>query len=238
MKNVWLKLTAVCAACSLYSAPAWAQKPSQTDRSHDDLTPSENTVSKDVDNQRDKESDSSQETTISSSSRHLSATGRQNTPQRVSKVIGAPVNDASGNQIGQIEDILVTPGTGKIDFAVVSLSGSTSESRPGASASTSGKLIPVPWSLLKTPSSESSASEGQQQPRFTLNVDQSKLSQAPEIDRSSWSNVSESNWRQRVYSHYGVSESATGSAESPSGTTQGSGAHKLTEPSGSSDNPQ
>jgi len=99
-------------------------------------------------------------------------------------------------------------------------------------------LIPVPWSLLKTPATESTATETQQQPRFTLNVDQSKLNQAPEIDRGSWSNVNESNWRQRVYSYYGASE-ASGSAESPSGTTQGSGAQKLTEPSGTSpDSPQ
>jgi len=108
MNNVWLKLTAMCAAYSLISATAWAQKPSQTDRSHDDLTPSENTVSKDVDNQKDTEMENSQQSQ-SSSSRHLSATGRQNNPQRVSKVIGAPVNDTTGNQIGQIEDILVTP---------------------------------------------------------------------------------------------------------------------------------
>jgi hypothetical protein len=62
-----------------------------------------------------------------------------------------------------------------------------------------------------------------------VNVDQEKLSQAPAIERGS-AEIGQSEWRQRVYSYYGVTpDSATGGAESPSGTTKGQGAEKLME---------
>jgi len=56
-------------------------------------------------------------------------------------------------------------------------------------------------------------------------VSRSKLEQAPSLSSSSgsWSEISQASWRQRVYSHFGVSESSTGGSSSPSGSSQGSG---------------
>jgi hypothetical protein len=58
---------------------------------------------------------------------------------------------------------------------------------------------------------------------FTLNVSESKLDQAPSVSRGSWSEISRPEFRQRVYSHFGVSSSSsTGGAESPYGQSTGS----------------
>jgi len=219
MRKAFLPITVVCAA--MLSASTWAQ--SQGDQSRE-MSPDQSTKSW--------------------SSKHLSATGRmEERSVRASKLNGAQVNDSSGNRIGQIQDILLNPQTGKIDFAVLSLNASRSSSlnnesgsrnttgnlsENGAMTSTSGKLVPVPWSLLKT-SASSQYSASSEQPVFTLNVDQSKLQNAPTI---SWSDLSQSQWRQRVYSYYGVSsDSSMGGAESPQGEIKGEPARKLQEPS-------
>lgn len=251
MKNTWSKIT-VIAACSVLSATAWAQSDEfKTEHANAEAL-------------------SSNRTSQTESDKSLSATGRSSMDRsvRASQLRGASIQDSSGARIGQIQDIIVNPASGRIDFAVISLSGQGSASSPSGSsygsssqnqqygnqatagtgsstatnsgteyssststAASSGKMIPVPWSLLK-PASESdqyASSSSGARPSFTLNVDQSKLSEAPTIDRGSWAEVGQSEWRQRIYSYYGVSESATGGAESPSGSQKGHEAEKLME---------
>jgi len=220
MTKAFLHITVICA--TMLSASAWAQSQGEQSR---EMSPDQSSKSW--------------------SSKHLSATGRtEDRSVRASKLSGAQVNDSSGNRIGQIQDILVNPQSGRIDFAVLSLNASGSSSlnnenstrsatgtpsENGAmTSSTSGKLVPVPWSLLKT-SASSQYSTSSEQPVFTLNVDQTKLNSAPTI---SWSDLSQSQWRQRVYTYYGVSpDSSMGGAESPQGEIKGEPARKLTEPS-------
>ena len=179
--------------------------------------------------QSDQSSQSSQ-----SSSSILSPTGRGSGHAsgqqhfRSTKIIGAQVKTSSGESVGRIEDVVLNPTSGRIDFAVISAE---------------GKLVPVPWQLLSvsgqggasaqggtsssstttsgtsaetstsTPGSSgiyASASASGQQPSFTLNIDKSKLQSGPSFDRSRWPEMSAS-WSQRVYSHFGVQpESATG----------------------------
>ena len=70
------------------------------------------------------------------SSSTYSATGRgagQQTHFRSTKIMGAQVKSSSGEDVGRIEDVVLNPSSGRIDFAIIS-----SES----------KLIPVPWQLL------------------------------------------------------------------------------------------
>jgi sporulation protein YlmC with PRC-barrel domain len=73
------------------------------------------------------------------SSSIYSATGRgagyagQQQHLRSTKVIGAPVKTSSGDDVGRIEDVILNPTSGRIDFAVIS---------------TESKLCPVPWQLL------------------------------------------------------------------------------------------
>jgi hypothetical protein len=161
--------------------------------------------------------------------------------------VGAQVKSSSGEDVGRIEDVVLNPSSGRIDFAIIS-----SES----------KLVPVPWQLLSvsggasaqgstsssssttsgtststdpsstrpgaTPSATSPSSSGIYasaaaaggQPTFTLNADKSKLQAAPSFDRSRWPELSAS-WSQRVYSHFGV-QPETGVGGTGAGSFRGS----------------
>jgi trimeric autotransporter adhesin len=188
-----------------------------------------------------------------SSSSTLGATGKgagyagQQQHFRSTKIVGAQVKSSSGEDVGRIEDVVLNPSSGRIDFAIIS-----SES----------KLVPVPWQLLSvsggasaqgstsssssttsgtstsrdpsstspssTPSATSpsssgiyaSASAAGGQPTFTLNADKSKLQAAPSFDRSRWPEMSAS-WSQRVYSAFGV-QPETGAGGTGAGSFRGS----------------
>ncbi len=207
MTKSFLKVFAICTACSMLSASGHAQ--AQQGQQASDINP--NNAGK------------------SWSTKRLSATGRMNDNcVRVSSLVGATVNDSTGARAGQIQDIIVSPSAGHIDFALLSLN---SEPKNGVSnPNPPGNLVPVPWSLLKTSdSSQYSAESGQ--PLFTLNnVDLNKLKSAPTVD---WSNMGESEWRQRIYSYYGVTpkpSSSMGAAESPGGQIKVEPAHPLNSP--------
>ena len=164
---------------------------------------------------------------------------------RASQLSGAPVNDSSGQRVATIEDTIINPASGKIDFALLSLNGAAERSSSAYSGNSSGsqtqssatatstspsRLVPVPWSLLKTASGSSQYSSSSEKPTFSLNVEQSKLSSAPSVSASE---LSQSEWQQRVYSFYGVTPgspsmgTSTGAAESPTGQIKGEGARRM-----------
>ena len=215
MTKKFSRITAIGAACSMLAASAWAQSQS---RSQD---------------QQSNDSSASR----SWSTKHLSATGRDNDKTvRASKLTGAQVNDSSGQRVGTIQDLMINASSGRVDFALLSLnSSSTSESSMNNSSSStttsetsmnrssSGKLVPVPWSLLRS-SASSQYSTSSEQPTFTLNIDQNKLNSAPTVDAS---DLSQSQWQQRIYSYYGVTPQPMGGAESPQGEIKGEGARRM-----------
>lgn len=53
---------------------------------------------------------------------------------RASQLTGAQVTSSSGSQIGSMSDVIINPGSGRIDFAVLSLSSSGAGSTGGASS--------------------------------------------------------------------------------------------------------
>jgi len=216
MNKAILKITVMAATCSMMAASAWAQSESQGQPSNDSSA------------------------TRSWSTKHLSATGRDGERTvRATQLSGAPVNDSSGKRIATIEDAIINPATGRVDFALLSLNGAaeqssatTAQSGAGATSTSPSKLVPVPWSLLKTPSGSSQYSSTFEKLTFTLNnVDKNKLESAPSLSAS---DLNQSQWQQRVYSYYGVTPvspaagtSSTGAAESPSGEIKGQGARDM-----------
>ena len=160
------------------------------------------------------ESSRRMQTSQSWSTKHLTATGRtSDSTVRASKLIGTQVNDLSGNRAGQIRDIVINPRSGRIDFALLSLN--------GASADADGNLVPVPWKLLRP--STAQYSDASSQPVFTLNVDQRKLHGAPTLSST---DLDQSQWRQRIYSYYGVTPQPAGS-DPDDEETKGQGARSL-----------
>src|SRR5882724_6001924 len=111
--KTFTKISAICVVCSMMAAAAWAQTES---------------VNQPVNNS------SSGQNNRSWSTKQLSATGRNEDHSiRASKLTGAQVRDSSSQRVGQIQDFIVNPASGRIEFALLSL-----DSNASSSNSTSG----------------------------------------------------------------------------------------------------
>ena len=113
------------------------------------------------------------------------------------RLIGAPVDGLSGNRIGEIQDVIVNPRWGRIDFALISPG--SAPGNPNVPAGAGGALVAVPWRLLRI--SAAQYTTPRIQPVFTLTAGESKLSDAPRVTAS---DLEQSECRQRVYAYYGV----------------------------------
>ncbi len=156
-----------------------------------------------------------------------SYTARTAEPVRLSTLMNASLKSQSGESLGQVQDLIVDPSNGQIQFAVLSVNSPTTGSpttsgigtttTPGISTpigtTSGGQLIALPWRLI------SSGGQGQ----FTASVDRTTLQNAPTFSNSSWPTMN-STWMQSVYSHFGVRPStSTGAPGSGSGTGTGTG---------------
>lgn len=123
-----------------------------------------------------------------------SISGQSQKSTRLSQLTGSSLKNTSGESLGQINDFVVDPSTGRIEFAVVSL---TPEGTIGKieNALQRGKLTAIPWTLIRP------SGEGQ---NLTANIDKDKLASAQTFDRSSWPDMSQESWGQQIYSHYGL----------------------------------
>ena len=122
---------------------------------------------------------------------------------RASKIQGAQVKSATGENLGTIEDVIINPRSGRAEFAVLSVTGPTGTTPTGAGE----KLTPIPWRLL---SFNSAGAAGAEQYSFTANVDQTKLSSAPNFDKNQWPDMSSQDWTQKYYSYYGITPGPLG----------------------------
>ena len=133
------------------------------------------------------------------------------TPIQASKITGAQVKSSTGETLGSINDLIINPQSGRIEFAVLSVTGPTGTTPTGAGE----KLTPVPWRLLNFNSASATAG----QCNFTANVDRSKLTSAPNFDKNQWPDFSDSDWNHKVWSYYGITprEGGTGTDKGASG---------------------
>ena len=98
------------------------------------------------------------------------------------------VKDVSGQQVGTLEDIVVSP-QGCIDMGVLSLGGT--------------RLVPVPWQVIRT--EQATIAGGAAPMAVTLQVDRTRLVQAPAIDRAQLrTQLSQAAFTQQINSFYGV----------------------------------
>lgn len=236
MKNTF-RTTVCCIACTLIAASTWAQRePGSSPGSQQ--TPGSPSSSSQRSSQGGLGSQSqSQRSTTYSSSMH----GQQQSLRVSQQVINAQVKTQDGQQLGQIEDLIANPQTGKIEFAVISKgdklcpipmqllqpqqgaqgSSSTSTSGTTSGTSTTETTPGTPGSTTSStsPSYSRSGALGQKV-TFVAQVDRSKLEQAPSFSRTQWPEIS-STWSQQIYSHFGVQPEAAGGTSSSSSTSQG-----------------
>jgi PRC-barrel domain protein len=86
---------------------------------------------------------------------------QQATSPLVLNLSGTTVMDESGQQLGQIQHLLVDPG-GCVNLAVLSMGGT--------------RLVPIPWQLIR---SSGTASAMQGRTALTTTIDRQRLQQAP-----------------------------------------------------------
>jgi sporulation protein YlmC with PRC-barrel domain len=222
-----LFLTALCAGCFALAAQA---------QTHTGGTSTDRTPDSGV-NQSQSSQDSSQQPSTWDRIKGLASTGGTQHEVRASQITSADVKSSSGESIGTISELIINPNSGKVDFAVISLSGSTSANGSrtptsgtlGTSSTTSGtansvaggaKQVAVPWSLLHAGLlGNTTTSSSMAQMTFTFSGDASKLQSAPAFDPNT--DLSKPGWFQNAISYFGKSGSATGGATSPGGTSSG-----------------
>jgi sporulation protein YlmC with PRC-barrel domain len=106
---------------------------------------------------------------------------------RTSKLVGADVENMQGEDLGQIEDIVLDPQDGRVAYAVLSF---------GGFLGLGEKYFAIPWSALTAKAGEDNT--------LVLNVDKEKLKNAPGFDKNSWPNMADRTWGQQIHSYYGV----------------------------------
>lgn len=105
---------------------------------------------------------------------------------RASKdVIGKKVVNLLGEDVGDIEEVVIDYATGRVTYAVMSF---------GGFLGIGDKLFAVPWMSLGYNKSDD---------MFVMKVNKELLKNAPGFDKSSWPDMSDPDHLNEVYRHYG-----------------------------------
>jgi len=106
--------------------------------------------------------------------------------RRASKIIGTKVIGSDNEKLGSIDNLAIDLDSGRVVFAVVS---------SGGVLGVGDKLTAVPCKALKFSDLNNPAK---------LNIDKTTFDAAPKIDKDSWNNLNDPNWRTTTYKHYNL----------------------------------
>ena len=101
------------------------------------------------------------------------------------RLIGDPVVNRRGEDLGKIEDFVIDPRNGRVDYAVLSF---------GGFLGMGDKLFAVPLEAMKL---------SREEKRFILDVDKERLKHAPGFDKDHWPDTSDRAFGTKVYAYYG-----------------------------------
>lgn len=120
---------------------------------------------------------------------------RNGRDMRASKIIGTGVENAQGENLGEVKDLIVDLHNQKIHYAVLGF---------GGALGLGDKLFAYPISSFK---------RGADTDKLVLNVDKEKLKSAPGFDKDKWPNWSDKGYRRDV-DRYFKSDAAKAGARS------------------------
>lgn len=101
------------------------------------------------------------------------------------QVLGRPVRDGQGEPLGDIEELVVEPVSGRVAFALVAL----------ANGEDGRDYLPVPWSAL---ASENTGDA------YVLPLPPRRLRQAPGFSENDWPDLEDRRWGLQIYTFYGL----------------------------------
>ena len=106
-------------------------------------------------------------------------------------LIGDDVLNRSGENLGDIKEIMLDMNTGQVAYAVLAF---------GGILGIGEKLFAVPWQALKLDTVNKC---------FTLDASKDQLRHAPGFDPDAWPDMEDVQWQTQVQSFYGTSGSVT-----------------------------
>lgn len=106
-------------------------------------------------------------------------------PVKTSDIIGTDVVNSKGENLGNIKEIVLAPGTGRIAYVVVSF---------GGFLGLGEKLFAIPFSSFVYNSEEE---------EYLLEVPKAQLESASGFDDDNWPVMSDEKWNRNTYQHYG-----------------------------------
>jgi sporulation protein YlmC with PRC-barrel domain len=112
--------------------------------------------------------------------------------KRLRRVMGATtlagdsVRNAAGEDLGKVKEIMIDVPTGRVAYAVLSF---------GGLLNMGNKLFAVPWNVLTLDEDEK---------EFILDVDKSRLENAPGFDKDHWPNMADPQWGTEIFNYYKV----------------------------------
>jgi sporulation protein YlmC with PRC-barrel domain len=112
--------------------------------------------------------------------------------------IGADVENTTGEDLGDIKDVVIDRSSGRIAYAVVSF---------GGFLGLGEKLFAVPWGAFSQPTADKNS--------FILAVDQERLKNAPGFDQNNWPQMGSRDWVTNLYTYYGVTPYWTATTAAP-----------------------
>jgi len=108
-------------------------------------------------------------------------------PYRASKVIGATVKNATGDELGKIEDFVVDPTSGQTKYAVLSF---------GGFLGIGDKYFAIPWHALNL------QRDSTDKFHFVLHVNKERMKNAPGFDKNNWPDVGNPKWAVDVDTYF------------------------------------
>ncbi len=100
-------------------------------------------------------------------------------------VKGDTVKNPEGEDLGNLEEIMLDVEEGRVAYAVLSF---------GGILGLGDKLFAIPWGALKVDT---------EREIFVLDVDKEKLKKAPGFDKDEWPEKPNRKWMTEVYQYYG-----------------------------------
>ncbi len=107
-----------------------------------------------------------------------------NAPLKASSMIGTNVVNLTGENLGDVEEVVIDPRTGKVAYAVISFGGFLGMGE---------KLFAVPFSALKYHVAKN---------EYSLDVSKERLKTAPGFDPDHWPAMSDEKWNREIYKYY------------------------------------
>lgn len=107
------------------------------------------------------------------------ALSEANKPLRASELIGATVKNHQDETLGDVEDIVINPASGRIEYAAISM---------GGFLGIGDRLFAVPMSAIEIRMQD-------EERQFVLNVRKETMENAEGFSEDNWPNLADPRWR-------------------------------------------